>query len=157
MQPVWENIQTEAASGYALQALPRSQLCAHCLCVQQVQQDLHPQSTSELTFGTAAGVNIEWKHVNNYVLNRTPCCVMLRTAWEMLRTKTELQLPKKVVGAGRERCSPGRMMMMTTTQVLLNMPPWVLFETGESVGICYCLSWRHSWHEQLCATYHILF
>lgn len=37
LQPVWENVQTEAASGYALQALPRSQLCPHCLCVQQVQ------------------------------------------------------------------------------------------------------------------------
>lgn len=56
--------------------------------------------------------------VNNYVLNRTPCCAMLRTAWEMLRMKTELQPPKKVAGAGRERCSPGRMTTMMTRQVL---------------------------------------
>lgn len=49
------------------------------------------------------------------VLNRTPCCVTLRTAWEMLRMKTELRPPKKVAGAGRGRCSPGRMTMTTRT------------------------------------------
>lgn len=36
VQPVWENIPAEAASGHALQALPWSQLCPHCLRLQQV-------------------------------------------------------------------------------------------------------------------------
>lgn len=36
LQPVWENLQAEAATGHALQALPWSLLYPHSLCLQQV-------------------------------------------------------------------------------------------------------------------------
>lgn len=36
LQPVWENFPAKAAPGHALQALPWSQLCPHCLRLQQV-------------------------------------------------------------------------------------------------------------------------
>lgn len=36
LQPVWENIPAETASGHALQALPWSQLYPHCFYLQQV-------------------------------------------------------------------------------------------------------------------------
>lgn len=49
------------------------------------------------------------------LLHRTRCCVMLTTVQAtLLWKKTELHHPKRDGVAGRGRCSPGGMMMMTT-------------------------------------------